>query len=95
MGKPKFNLGKVVMTNGVFNNCKLDGVFHLCVGRCLERYAECDWGDTCQEDAEQNDISVREGERILAVYKFHDDRTIWIITEWDRSITTILFPSEY
>lgn len=58
------------------------------------RYVVGDWGDTCEEDAKFNDISVDQGERILAVYK-RGDWTIWIITEWDRSCTTILFPEEY
>lgn len=93
--KPKFELGQVVMTIGVHTNYKEDGPFAMFVNRSLGRYTQCDWGDTCEEDAEQNDISVAQGERILAVYKHVSGKTIWIITEWDRSVTTILFPSEY
>lgn len=60
----------------------------------LWKYVNCDWGDTCEKDAKSNDYAVNHGERILAVYKM-GARTIWIITEWDRSATTILFPEEY
>ena len=52
-------------------------------------------GITCEEDAEMNTEAVNNGDdRILAVYKTCKGN-IWIITEWDRSVTTILFPSEY
>lgn len=99
MEKPKdnkFELGKVVLTRSIYEKCLSDGEFFIFVGGSLDRYMKCDWGDTCEEDAEQNDISVKEGERILAVYTNpKTNETIWIITEWDRSATTILFPSEY
>lgn len=91
----KFELGKVVMTISVHDKYRDDRRFSTFVNCSLGRYIEGDWGDTCEEDREQNDISVAEGERILAVYKYNDDTTIWIITEWDRSVTTILFPHEY
>lgn len=91
----KFELGKIALTRGVFEESKADGKFANFINTSLGRYMQCDWGDTCEEDAEQNDISVAQGERILAVYKYIGGKTIWIITEWDRSVTTILFPSEY
>ena len=47
------------------------------------------------KDKKTNDIAVKEGERILARYEAKDKTVIWIITEWDRSYTTILFPEEY
>lgn len=53
-------------------------------------------GDTCNVDAKMNNDAIRNGDRILAVYtQKNTDVTIWIITEWDRSVTTILFPNEY
>ena len=91
----KFELGKVVMTIAVHDKYRDDRTFATFVNRSLGRYIQSDWGDTYEEDREQNDISVAEGKRILAVYKYNDDTTIWIITEWDRSVTTILFPHEY
>lgn len=67
------------------------------VYQSFERYILCDWGDTCEEDKQSNEYAVKHGERILAKYKdaSHADWRIWIITEWDRSVTTILFPDEY
>lgn len=92
----KFEFGQVVMTKNVAEKSKTDMGFEHFLQMSLSRYLNRDWGDTCEEDAEQNDISVNEGERILAVYTNpKTNETIWIITEWDRSVTTILFPSEY
>ncbi len=92
-----FPLGRTVMTCGVqdlvrrgFNPTPY-----------LDRYALGDWGDLDQEDKEANDAAARtEGEdasRILAAYNLPDfpGSTLWIITEADRSVTTLLFPSEY
>lgn len=71
--------------------------FAAFVNECFNRYIRCDWGDTCTEDQRSNYYAIKHGERILAEYKHsdHSDWRIWIITEWDRSITTILFPDEY
>lgn len=66
------------------------------VYQSFERYILCDWGDTCEEDKQSDDYAVTHDERILAEYR--DDSKgwrIWIITEWDRSSTTILLPEEY
>ena len=53
-------------------------------------------GNTCPDDTKMNDEAVKNGDdRILAVYEDKKYGKIWIITEWDRSVTTILFPSEY
>ena len=67
------------------------------VDQCFNRYIRCDWGDTCEKDKRSNRYAVKHGERILAEYRHstHSDWRIWIITEWDRSVTTILFPDEY
>lgn len=97
MERTSFETGKVVMTHGIFEQYTKDEEFRRFVKNSFSKYLVCDWGDTCKEDSEQNDISVIQDERILAVYKYPSDetKTIWIVTEWDRSITTILFPSEY
>lgn len=94
----KFELGQVVMTRGIaeargagngFNH-----TFNKEVLEAFDKYKNCDWGITCEEDAEMNNEAIIEGERILAVYPTCCGE-IWIITEWDRSVTTILFPDEY
>ena len=62
----------------------------------LQRYINCDWGETCVEDAKMNDLAVLSKEdRILAVYRDKNGKKFWIITEWDRSYTTILLPEDY
>ena len=92
----KFELGQTVVTRGIDELMKNDSQFKSFVYASLNRYAKCDWGDTCKEDKRTNDEAIKNGERILAVYKQPDTKNvIWIITEWDRSATTILFPEEY
>jgi hypothetical protein len=60
----------------------------------LARHFRGDWGDVCDADKRQNDLALVNGERVLSAYQVGTDR-FWIITEWDRSVTTILLPSEY
>lgn len=66
----------------------------------LRRHRSCDWGDVCTMDAEYNDQSLKNGGRILSSYTLPSSfasksNKVWIITEADRSSTTVLFPSEY
>lgn len=61
----------------------------------LIRHRSGDWGEVCPEDWAENDLSVREGFRILSAYTLKTDVKMWIITEADRSVTTILLPEEY
>jgi hypothetical protein len=61
----------------------------------LIRHMNGDWGEVCLEDWAENDLSVREGYRILSAYTLKTSAKIWIITEADRSVTTILLPEEY
>lgn len=91
-----FETGKTVFTTNMFNQVTEDIGFYNFVLKSLERYRNCDWGDTCEEDQEENNDAVKNGERILAVYIYPvTGESIWIITEWDRSVTTVLFPDEY
>ncbi|WP_217351250.1 hypothetical protein [Azoarcus sp. DN11] len=96
--KPLFELGRVVMTAGVepFLERHPD-----LVDRCLGAYVRGDWG--VSSEPEQNDEAVRSGDRILAAYPIDPARpsagygtnTLWLITEADRSVTTLLLPEEY
>jgi len=61
----------------------------------LQKHQQGDWGEVCKDDAKENELSVREGFRILSAYRTAKGEKIWIITEADRSSTTILLPSEY
>ena len=60
----------------------------------LARHATGDWGDLCAFDRRQNEIALREGYRVFSSYEMITGR-VWIITEADRSVTTILLPEEY
>jgi hypothetical protein len=60
----------------------------------LDRHQSGDWGEVPPEDARENEVSVREGFRVVSSYPVGSAR-VWIITEWDRSSTCILLPEEY
>ena len=61
----------------------------------LRRHARGDWGEVCAEDAAENDLSITEGSRLLSAYTDRGGVKFWIITEWDRSATTVLLPEDY
>jgi len=90
----KFDIGKVVMTQGVASLIAEERIPPGFIHQCLQKHQRGDWGDICEEDRELNDRAVQDGSRILSSYK-KDDITVWIITEWDRSVTTALLPIEY
>lgn len=94
----KFELGRTMATRGVREEMERNFSFGSFVMRSLVRHATGDWGDLDPEDAKLNDAALTSGEdRIFSVYKRDGipDGKIWIITERDRSATTVLFPSEY
>ena len=91
----KFDLGQVIVTKSVDEKMKENRSFRIFVQVSIGRYVHRDWGQTCDEEAKANNRAVQNGERIRAVYKKpRTDITIWIITEADRSVTTIMFPDE-
>ncbi len=62
----------------------------------LRRHLSGDWGDLSDNDRRQNDVALQSGEdRLFSYYQVAPDLKLWIITEWDRSVTTLLLPSEY
>lgn len=61
----------------------------------LKRHMRCDWGNVCEVDRRANDLALKTGERLLSSYRSGSGTKFWIITEGDRSYTTILLPSEY
>jgi hypothetical protein len=85
----KFPLGPIVMTANAAH--RLDAV---AVVEALRRHASGDWGEVCHEDARENELSLKEGFRLLSVYGT-GERRFWIITEADRSVTTVLMPEDY
>jgi len=88
MSKPLFPLGQILATPGA---CELDVNFFP----YLLRHQHGDWGDLGEEDKAENNFSVQNGFRILSAYHTPDGAKFWIITEADRSATTVLLPSEY
>jgi len=89
----RFQLGQVVATPGALETLGRAGVPPL---RLLGRHETGDWGDLSDDDVAENEFSLKEGLRLLSSYKLPDTgEKIWIITEADRSVTTVLLPEEY
>lgn len=92
----KFKSGPLYLTAGVNNLVADDKEFSKFVLNSLSKHFNGDWGDLCEEDKKLNDDAVKNNnDRIFSAYNYNDDTRIYIITEWDRSATTVLFPSEY
>lgn len=91
----KFELGPVFITRGVNEKMENEEPFVKFIGACLIKHSNGDWGDLCKEDKETNEYALRNGERLLSKYNFDKNTSIYIITEWNRSSTTVLFPHEY
>lgn len=88
-----FELGQVLLTSGAvktFEENPQTSALEL-----LKRHMAGDWGDLCKDDAELNNEAVKVGDRIMSSYLIAPNCKIWIITEHDRSVTTLLLPSEY
>lgn len=90
----KFKTGTLVATKAIHLAMIESDVFRSEIHEIVGRYLNCDWGVTCEDDKALNDYAVKHGERILAAYETCKGR-VWLITEWDRSATTILYPEEY
>jgi hypothetical protein len=88
----KFELGKVVATPGALDALGKTGETP---GKFLTRHVNGDWGDCCDEDKKTNEDAVKHGDRLLSAYALEDGTKMWIITESDRSATTLLLPDEY
>ncbi len=92
MAPSKFPLGQVVATPGALRALEESGesAFDL-----LYRHVSGDWGELDEEDKAENEFSLVHGFRLLSAYKLKSGERIWIITEADRSVTTLLLPDEY
>ena len=97
---PVFHTGQIVATRGVYDLARQNPDFAQFIQKSLNRHVKGNWGDVDGEDKQTNAQALKQGTRLLSAY--NDDRfpkqgvaTIWIITEADRSATTILFPDEY
>ena len=87
---PKFQLGQTVITPAAMEVLTNGDVL-----TALSRHVKGDWGDVSRHDREENELSLREGFRLFSVYHTTSDIKFWVITEADRSATTILLPEDY
>lgn len=94
MRKALFNLGQIAINRIVLNRMNDNPMFGQEVGVAFQRHASGDWGNLCEEDKQMNDEGLKGDGRLFSVYDTSQGK-IWIITERDRSATTILFPNEY
>ena len=92
----KFEIGRQVVTRGVYDKGLEDPEFLKFVNASFVRFTSGDWGDLSEDDKALNEQALKYGDRLMGSYENKERGwKIWIITEWDRSVTTILFPSEY
>jgi hypothetical protein len=92
VARDRFSLGQTVATPGALEAFARTGEEPL---PFLAQHATGIWGELDDEDKAENDLAVQHGFRILSAYRLADDTRIWVITEADRSATTILLPEEY
>jgi hypothetical protein len=88
----RFHPGHVVATPGALDALQATGenAVHF-----LARHLRGDWGELDEADRQANDHALTTGGRLLSAYTLRDGQKLWIITEWDRSSTCLLLPSEY
>lgn len=89
---PKFPLGQLVATPGALRALADSGEDPLVF---IARHQSGDWGEVPEEDRQENEFSLQHGFRLLSAYTLTTRVRLWIITEADRSATTILLPEEY
>ena len=87
---PLFTMGRIVATSNAMNTISQSDIFSG-----LHRHQTGDWGDVCDEDRQANDLALLDGTRLLSVYHSGSGTKFWIITEADRSSTTVLLPEDY
>lgn len=87
---PRFSLGRTVITRGAIAALTADDV-----AGALARHARGDWGDLDPADKAANERALESEGRLVSRYRASNETPFYIITEWDRSLTTVLLPSEY
>ena len=89
----RFALGQTFITPGAQEALQIAGQTEL---EFLRRHMSGDWGsELSEEDVQENELSLKKGFRLLSVYRTDKGQKLWIITEADRSATTLLLPDEY
>lgn len=87
---PKFKTGDVFITRNALAKIGFEESF-----KALARHASGDWGEPCEADRKANELALKDGSRLLSVYWTASDIKFYIITEADRSHTTVLLPEDY
>ena len=91
MAEQLFKLGKTVCTNRIAETIGIRGAIDY-----INRHVAGDFGDLCDEDKDMNNSAIKNNnDRILSAYTLPNDEKIYVITEWDRSVTTVLYADEY
>lgn len=90
--KPRFSAGQVCATPGALDAINEAGQSPM---DFIGRHVVGDWGDICEDDQRVNEESLEHGLRLLSAYRTEEGVKLWVITEADRSATTILRPEEY
>jgi hypothetical protein len=90
--KSLFHLGKLVATSGALD---LINRLKLSPFDFVSRHCQGDWGDLDADDIKANQYALRHGMRLLSSYRINAEDKLWIITEADRSVTTLLLPEDY
>jgi hypothetical protein len=90
--QPRFQLGQVVGTPGALEALQQAGQDPLAL---LARHVAGDWGELDEEDRAENEFSIENNLRLLSAYTLPTGVKVWLITEHDRSVTTLLLPEEY
>jgi hypothetical protein len=88
--QPKFQLGRTLITPGARDELHPEDVLGA-----IRRHASGDWGDCGKEDWSENDFSLDKDLRLFSVFSDRSGVKFWVITEADRSATTVLLPNEY
>jgi hypothetical protein len=85
-----FPMGQLVTTRNA-----LDVLHPADVKSCLARHASGDWGDLCENDWKENEVALVQNLRLFSVYRDRSKFKFYVITEYDRSVTTVLLPEDY
>ena len=86
----RFQLGITYATPRVLNRIDLDAI-----NFAVTRHSLADWGEVCMHNKRANDLALEDGGRLFSTYRDANSQKFWVITEADRSCTTVLFPEEY
>ena len=90
MTQIKFSPGQIVATLGATHVASMEQIAAI-----LQRHLQGDWGDLGDEDKRANEAALKHGDRLVSKYELTPDTTLLVITEWDRSATTVLCRDEY